>query len=557
MRSVHSTGFGSIRSLFGVSGPYSFRTLQACFLISKTVPFLPAFRTPRRSTYTLRSRMSTTVRIRSFCTQTRTTYSSPSPFSSSPLSPSSSSATVPRPKAQTQSPLHVQQREQKTIFYTLLLLSLGIITPIIYVMHDQRLSFTEVIDYIMEQFLEMGEYDDDDIRALLPSLETINNNNSSTSNSTKVQTNNKVPLATIILGWEGTLVDIVYHPKAGPMAVPRPGLDKFLLTCAHQSIEIVIWSKEYTSTTVQDQLKHIIQGIIIPQDKDRYDLFNDQLNHHYKEAKAMEFAMAHKENRTPRILPDIDYNERPNYYMKNMLNITAVLGKDHCKTIYPNTNNHNNSSSSSSVSSSSTSSTSTFSHLYQKLRSSQYIRPYQLLIQQRYLTNPVLLMDNDLTLRSFASASTIQNAFVLTLGTWKSPDSVDPHNRVQKEIYRDDPTLLLCSYLFERYVPWKIRKETLQRETNTHTNKGWFQRSPKTREESTTTKSTSSSPPAVTIPSTPSTTASRMNVVDYIQDIIHRSIQNKLKPSTGSPIDDTVGLLGMILKDISDEEDQK
>ena len=460
-----------------------------------------------------------------------TIHSSRRLFSITPSPPPS-----PRPKAQLQSPKSIQQKETYLFIYSIIFISLSIIIPIAYIMINEQLSFTEVLDYLIEQIIEMGELEDNDVRSVLPIIQQNRNNNNTNSNTNnKPVSNSKIPVATIIMGWEGTLVDMIYHPKAGLMAIPRPGLDKFLLTCSNHSIELIIWSKEYTSTTVQDQLKHIIQGMIIPQDKQRYDLFNEQLNYHYKEAKALELAMAYKEKRSVRNLPHIDNNERPNYYIKNMLNISAILGKDHCQTRYlpPKTIP--------------SSSSSLFSSLYNKIHYSTLIRPYHLLMEQRLRTNPVIIMDNDTTKISTTTTSSNErndNSYILTIGTWKSPDSTN--DKQQKDMYLNDPTLLLFSALFERYNTWKLEQEQLNDKNNTKSKNqsSWFG-----GKSFSTVKSSS-----LSMNDAPTSTINQNTIINYINDVLERSKINKLKPSTGLPIDNTVGILGMILMDIEKEE---
>jgi hypothetical protein len=228
----------------------------------------------------------------------------------------------------------VTRRSTLRVAAAVALLLLGVGAPVGYVMVDQGLDLQEVLAYVFAVAEGAAELDDADIAAALAPWAAFSDPDAP-ADSPQRGTNGRGgvlrrPVATLVLGWEGTLVDVTYHPRSGWIAVPRPGLDKLLLACAENLVEVVVWSREHGVGSVQDQVHHVVKDLVVPQDRDRYEAFQAYLDANYKAAVGMEVARAAEEGRRARPLEPISRDERPELYAKSVLRIAAVLGKEHC-----------------------------------------------------------------------------------------------------------------------------------------------------------------------------------------------------------------------------------
>ena len=82
------------------------------------------------------------------------------------------------------------------------------------------------------------------------------------------------PLLTLVLGWESVIADpTCYDVKRGRYTSFRPGLVDLFLACADAQIEIIIWSRDYPSAIVAEDIRSFILKQVIPNDIKRYNDF--------------------------------------------------------------------------------------------------------------------------------------------------------------------------------------------------------------------------------------------------------------------------------------------
>jgi hypothetical protein len=140
------------------------------------------------------------------------------------------------------------------------------------------------------------------------------------------------PLLTLVLGWESVIADpACYDVKRGRYTSFRPGLVDLFLACADAQIEIIIWSRDYPSAIVAEDIRSFILKQVIPNDNKRYNDFLTFLRSSRAKAIAAEYQLAREENRLPREMSSfIEELDTQPLYETSILRIAAILGKEHC-----------------------------------------------------------------------------------------------------------------------------------------------------------------------------------------------------------------------------------
>lgn len=138
------------------------------------------------------------------------------------------------------------------------------------------------------------------------------------------------PTATLVVGWERVLVDIVYEPRTGYRTAPRPGLSDFLLACADANVEVVLWSGQCSAQGLEEQVRKVIHTAIVPEDKDRYSHFSNFVLETQQKSKVYEAAEAIREKRAPRPLIQVTEEDIPDLFRQHVLRIEGLAGKEHC-----------------------------------------------------------------------------------------------------------------------------------------------------------------------------------------------------------------------------------
>ena len=138
------------------------------------------------------------------------------------------------------------------------------------------------------------------------------------------------PAATLVLGWEGVCMDVLYDPKAGFVPVAREGFATLLLALADADAEVVVWSRSAPAAAVREQLFTLVRTLIVPRDMERHAAFQRFLTNNYERARAVEAGTAAKEGRAVRPMMPITDHDREELYAQNVLRIAAVLGREHC-----------------------------------------------------------------------------------------------------------------------------------------------------------------------------------------------------------------------------------
>jgi hypothetical protein len=225
------------------------------------------------------------------------------------------------------------------------------------------LSFDESIAYITESIRSLAEPDPQDLSSILPPWSSFgyrqendikdntdknnrNDKNKNDINDTLVNQKEKEeyfpvvtrggilvrPLLTLVLGWESVIADpTCYDVKRGRYTSFRPGLVDLFLACADAQIEIIIWSRDYPSAIVAEDIRSFILKQVIPNDIKRYNDFLSFLRSSRAKAIAAEYQLAKEENRLPREMSSfIEELDTQPLYETSILRIAAILGKEHC-----------------------------------------------------------------------------------------------------------------------------------------------------------------------------------------------------------------------------------
>lgn len=234
-----------------------------------------------------------------------------------------------RPKARTES----EKDRNKRTFQQWGAVAVGIgalVGGLAWAAHATGRTVTEVIQDAIEGVRSLGQVDAEDLSAALPPFEVYSDPDTGAEGIPRGPVLLRAPTGTLVLGWEGTCVDVVYDPRAGYLPLPRPGLVELLLACADADIEVAIWSCSASAGTVEEQLKRLITGLIAQEDADRYADFRAFVLEGYERSRVEEAATAAKEGRAPRFVVPISDADVPDYYRQCVLRIAGVLGKELC-----------------------------------------------------------------------------------------------------------------------------------------------------------------------------------------------------------------------------------
>jgi len=210
----------------------------------------------------------------------------------------------------------------------------GIGVPLAYVLYQNGgVDFRE----LSERMLALTTVDETDLMAVLPPWGSYAQENDSddglyvgggTVNRSGIRL--PCPASTVVLGWEGTCLDVHYDVKAGYVPEFRPGLAHLFLSLAAADTEVVLWSSIQQTDQFRQQLHKFLQSSVIPLDNSRYEAFQGFLEANYTRALAVEAGIAAKEGRAPRPMFPITTEDRLDLYAENVLRWVAVLGKEHC-----------------------------------------------------------------------------------------------------------------------------------------------------------------------------------------------------------------------------------
>ena len=255
---------------------------------------------------------------------------------------------VPRPRAQPSAP-GVPDRQARLQAAAAALLCLLLGAPLAYLGLHGGLE----LPYLEERWAALTSVDHEDLLSALPDLATYAGAEAAAAAAAargdggggeeegeaqlapsravaRAGARLPLPAATLVLGWEGVCVDVVYDPKAGYVPVPRPGLAALLLACADAGIDTVLWSSAALSDSVKEQVARLVEARVAPLDAARYDAFQARVTDNYERARAVELAMATREGRRPAPMLPITPRDRTDLYLENVLRVPAVLGKEHC-----------------------------------------------------------------------------------------------------------------------------------------------------------------------------------------------------------------------------------
>lgn len=376
---------------------------------------------------------------------------------------------APRPKAKRDVGTNDVDRRRWTAAVAASVLGLaGVAAGLALVAKQENMTATELLSYASEQLLHMGDMEPADIAACLPDIDHYSDPETGHKGRPSRGGVRRRPLGTIIVGWEGSLVDVVYNAKAGRIVVPRPGFERLLLACADADIEVVIWSATQSTPVVEEQLAYLLQHLVIPRDQARYTEFVTFLVEGYETAKAVELGMATKEGRPVRPMMPLIESEKPRLYQESVLRIVSVLGREHT------------------------------------LSGS---RPLHLLTARRPPSDLVIL-DSDTTLKDVDGIG----AQTLLLPPFKAPD------KPLQSPSDADPTLMLVASMIDRFDAWRTARKKQQGEA-----------------------------------AAAGTGGGDVGLATFVDSLCSRAAAGGLRPSTGKPIDDTVGILGQVIADASSE----
>ncbi len=213
----------------------------------------------------------------------------------------------------------------------LLAFLLGAAVPVALFVREHRDMSLVDLEAMVLRLSSLADIEDEDISRSLPPLEAFSDPGTGRRGIPTKGGVLRRPAGTIVIGWEGALVDTVYVPKRGRVTLPRPGFSRFLLACADANVEVVVWSTELPATSVLAQLDDLVASTVLPADKERLDAFNKYLDESYDKARAMEVAEAYRAGRAPRTLPLLTVEERRDLYRTSVLRVAAVLGREHCR----------------------------------------------------------------------------------------------------------------------------------------------------------------------------------------------------------------------------------
>jgi hypothetical protein len=205
--------------------------------------------------------------------------------------------------------------------------------------NQEKTKDVHIVENIDKVKTNVFEEDNEEVTAILDKHKNEDISSSlslsSSSYSSPVLTRGGIlvqPRATLVLGWENTLADpTCYDAKRGRYTAFRPGFADLLLSCANANIEIMIWSRDYPSAAVAEDLHSFIQQKVIPQDKSRYNEFASFLRTSRARAIAAEHHLAKMEGRAAREVSSfIEEIDTQPLYERSILRLAAVLGREHC-----------------------------------------------------------------------------------------------------------------------------------------------------------------------------------------------------------------------------------
>jgi hypothetical protein len=340
----------------------------------------------------------------------------------------------------------------------------------------ERLSFSEALDWLRESISAVADPDVEDLLAILPPWESFADPEGSNSGAPRKGGTLTQPTATVILGWEGTLVDSTYHPKAGRIAVPRPGFSYLLLALADAGVEVVLWSRDLSSNVLQEQFQQLLEHDIIPEDKDRYNAFVSFLEQNYKVAVGVEHAQAMKEGREPKPLQPLFDNDKPQLYVSTVLRIAAQLGREQSF-----------------------------------VQGKEVLRPVDVLTRGRD-THSVLVIDSDPGLKvAFPDNTLLIAPWPVQAKEGGDATTASSARAAAREATAMDPTLHLLGEMLERYSA-AVQAAKQKKESKEQKDK-------------------------VTIQS-------------FLRGLKDIAQSKNMMPNTGSALDESVGVLGVVLRDV-------